>query len=81
MNRERVIELAGHAGFGKQITNGEPHIWGGEMETRKMEKFTQMVVKQCIFEMVHESTFTSNKQVQDFTVNVTERIKKRFGIE
>lgn len=45
------------------------------------EKFAEMVVRQCIFELVHESTLTSNKEVQDFTVEVANRIKKRFGLK
>jgi hypothetical protein len=36
---------------------------------------------QCIFEMVHESTKIGNTDIQDFTVAVSERIKKHFGVE
>lgn len=39
------------------------------------------IARNCIFEMVHESTLQSNKEVQDFTVRVAERIKKKYGIE
>lgn len=44
-------------------------------------KFGDMIVRNCIFELVHESTLQSNKEVQDFTVIVAERIKNKFGIE
>lgn len=39
------------------------------------------IARNCIFELVHESTLQSNKEVQDFTVRVAERIKKKYGIE
>ena len=49
-----------------------------------IEKFAQMIIRNCIFQMVYESTIGSyeNKEdVQNFTVNVTNKIDKRFGTE
>ena len=45
-----------------------------------VEKFAEIVARQCIFELVHQSTMTSNKEVQDFAVETVNRIKKRFGL-
>mgnify|MGYP003346953512 FL=1 len=47
-----------------------------------VEKFAEIVARQCIFELVHESTLYSdpNGNIQDLVVDVTNRIKKRFGI-
>ena len=59
--------------------DGEPS--GSMRVVPNWNKFGDMIVRNCIFELVHESTLQSNKEVQDFTVRVAERIKTKFGIE
>lgn len=46
-----------------------------------LNEFVKDIIRNCIFETVHESTLQSNKEVQDFTVRVVERIKNKFGME
>jgi hypothetical protein len=43
-------------------------------------EFALMVAKNAIFEIVHESTLQSNREVQDFTVRAVDRIKNKFGM-
>lgn len=82
MKREKAIELAKYAGYGTQLTNGQPHIWGGEHETQKLEVLIEGVINQCIFEVVHESaTGEYSKDVQDFVVNAVNRIRGYYGVE
>lgn len=45
------------------------------------KKFAELIINQCIFEMIHESYLQPNKEVQDFTVRVSERVKQHFGVE
>lgn len=46
-----------------------------------LEKFAESIVKQCGFELVHESMQYHSPLIQEFTVKVTNRIKNHFGIE
>lgn len=66
---EKIKELMIESGF------AAPELAG------RANKLVDRLIRQCIFELVHESTLQSNKEVQDFTVNVVNRIKERFGIE
>lgn len=52
-----------------------------ERQRHFLNEFAKDTIRNCIFEMVHESTLQSNKEVQDFTVRVVERIKNKFGFE
>lgn len=84
INTPKLIKLAKEAGYGTQITlfmDGQREdIWGGAMETNKMEKFAELIVKECMFQLVHESLQESN-EIQDFTVKVWNRVKEQFGVE
>ena len=48
---EKIKELAKQAGYGFEIhlsqSGDEEYIWGGVMETRKMEKFTELIIEEC----------------------------------
>ena len=46
-----------------------------------LEKFAELIVRQCIFEMMHESTLQDNTKIQDFSVAVANRVEKHFGID
>ena len=45
------------------------------------EKFAELIVSQCIFEVMHESTKEPSIDIQNFSVTVVNRIKKHFGIK
>ena len=45
------------------------------------EKFAELIVSQCIFEVMHESTKEPSIDIQNFSVTVANRIKKHFGIK
>jgi hypothetical protein len=49
--------------------------------TAALEHFAELIVRQCIFEMMHESTLQDNTKIQDFSVAVANRIEKHFGVE
>jgi len=44
------------------------------------QNFAVLIIQECIFEMTRESTLQPNKEVQDFTVRVSERLKQHFGV-
>ena len=52
-----------------------------------IEEFAYLLIKQCIFEIVHEcvlnhsTNHSTNKSVQNFMVLATKRIQEKFGIE
>lgn len=76
MNEKIFEELKYHSGL---VAQG---CWDelDEYDREAIKRFGDIIVKRCIFEMVHESTLQSNKELQDFTVSVADRIKKRFGV-
>lgn len=84
MNRELVLQLAKAAGYATEIhlrNDGQTeYVWGGRMETQKLEQYTENVIKNCLFEIVYGSIGEDNK-AQDFCVKIVERLKERFGIE
>lgn len=52
IDNTKLIELAKEAGYGTQITlfadgGQREDIWGGQFETRKLEKFTKLIVQEC----------------------------------
>lgn len=51
MNRERLLELAKDAGYSVQyhLEHGEwtQHIWGGPSESRKIEKFAELILQEA----------------------------------
>jgi hypothetical protein len=58
MNKEKLLELAKECDYGitGYIHNGsniEYEIWGGSMETHKLNKFADLIIKECaVFGMV-----------------------------
>lgn len=48
---------------------------------KEVERFAEMIVNQCIFELMYESTKQSNIMIQDFSVDVVNRIRQHFGVE
>lgn len=76
--RNKALEMVDY----KLQTEGSDHVvMYREHLDMVNEKFGEMIVRQCVFEMVHESTNYRDKQLYDFTVDVTKRITERFGIE
>jgi hypothetical protein len=47
----------------------------------RAQRLAELIVRQCIFEMMHESTLQDNTKIQDFSVAVANRIEKHFGVE
>ena len=74
-----IKNLFEKAGGSVQIEDVTQDEWT-YTENLDIEKFAEIVARQCIFELVHQSTMTSNKEVQDFAVETVNRIKKRFGL-
>ena len=82
---EQITELyvqankyASDTGFKKYDKAGDVN-W--QWEDTVFEKFAELIVRQCIFEMMHESTLQDNTKIQDFSVAVANRIEKHFGVE
>ena len=50
MTRDRLLELAREAGFGMQYVlqynEWTQYIWGGESETRKVEKLADLIIQE-----------------------------------
>lgn len=46
MDRDVVIALAEKAGMGIQYTNNVKQLWGGEMQTRQMIEFANLVIEE-----------------------------------
>ena len=69
----------------KQLVEKAPYTTvsteGRLFSQQDLAKFAELIVRECIFELVHESTLQSNREVQDFTVNVVNRFKERFALE
>lgn len=75
---ERIKELAEQAGF--QYVKDEGIGWAGNYNS-SLSKFAELIVGQCVFELIHESTKQPNTVIQNFSVAVVDRIKQHFGIE
>lgn len=93
MKRDKLIEIAKKAGLGTEIHLSprqggaqEEHIWGGEMQTKIMEKFAELIVKECydvckdnlvlLTEHDSDEAFKYNEGVADCAI----LIKQRFGV-
>ena len=91
INTPKLIKLAKESGYGTQITlfmDGQREdIWGGAMETNKMEKFAELIIKECynvckdnlvlLTEDDSDEAFKYNEGVADCAI----LIKQRFGVE
>ena len=75
---EKIRELAEQAGAGQH--EGYEVVYHTFSPTA-LEKFAELIVRQCIFEMMHESTLQDNTKIQDFSVAVANRVEKHFGVE
>lgn len=55
----------------------------GGYETFDKEKFAELIVRQCLFEMMHECVTnpSSSISIQDFMTVVAKRIQTSFGVE
>ena len=94
INTPELIKLAKQAGYGTQITlfmDGQREdIWGGSNETQKLEKFAELIVRECVGiadDLVNrnvDGTWTSNELYTDYNgalFEVKRRIKEYFGVE
>ena len=84
---EKIKQLAKQAGYGFEIhlSQGgvsEEYIWGGVMETRKMEKFTELIVKECIeqIKLTMARDGHSTEHYKQSSKHI-EKIKEQFGVE
>lgn len=79
---EKIKQLAKQAGYGFEIhlSQGggvsEEYIWGGVMETRKIEKFTELIIQECV--SICNDT-THNGYLNAVTAGT--KIKEHFGVE
>ena len=73
---KKKFELSGGSIRIDEVTKDEWHY----TEDLDVEKFADMIVRQCCFEIAHQSTLTNRKDVQDFAVDCVDRITKRFGV-
>lgn len=73
---EHLVEKAGITLDQKDFS----YYWVESKED--IEKLVDMAVRNCIFELVHESTDGEyGHHIQGFTVNVVNRIKLKFGLK
>lgn len=78
MKRDKLIELAKKAGLGTEIHlsprqggASEEHIWGGEMQTKIMNNFAELIIREC-------SGFLKNTLDDHFAA---EQLEEHFGVE
>ncbi len=103
MNRQKLIELAKQAGIGTEIHisprqsgASEEHIWGGQMQTETMNRFAELIVKECVKQCQQEwyDLNNANDGVSDDAratairvgqkngmLKAISKIKEHFGIE
>lgn len=79
---ERIKKLASefivHERFSRYGESTEEDYY--EFYPDELEEFVELIVSQCVFELMHESTKQSNAMIQDFSVTVTNSIKQHFGV-
>jgi uncharacterized membrane protein len=80
MNRDKALELAKYAGHGTQYTNGQPHIWGGEMETQKLEMLIEGVVNECVLAIQQQLSRGARDDYYRGQYDAIAIIKERFGV-
>lgn len=89
INTPELIKLAKQAGYGTQITlfmDGQREdIWGGSNETQKLEKFAELIVKECIL-ICKSHKIQSTEDVwylahNETVNNISENIEEYFGVE
>ena len=81
MKRDKAIELAKYAGYGTQLTNGQPHIWGGEMETQKLEMLIEGVVNLCVLTIQQNMSRGKRDDYYRGMYDSIGLIKEHFGME
>lgn len=70
---ERLRELAKQAGFASDKLG---HLFGSD----EIEKFAELIVKECMDALWTEAHFMSDLAVEDYQANC-KRIKQHFGVE
>jgi hypothetical protein len=89
INTPELIKLAKQAGYVTQITlfmDGQREdIWGGSNETQKLEKFAELIVKECIL-ICKSHKIQSTEDVwylahNETVNNISENIEEYFGVE
>ena len=85
MMNEKIKELAKQAGYATEIHLSprqggatEEYIWGGVMETRKVEKFAELIVREC---MALCLTSVGNKDYNTGRMHCHDNIEEYFGIK
>jgi hypothetical protein len=81
VKREKTLELARYAGFGTQYTNGQPHIWGGEMETQKLDVLIEGVVNECVRIIQMQMTRGKRDEVYKSQIESVKAIREYFGVD
>ena len=90
INTPKLIKLAKEAGYGTQITlfmDGQREdIWGGAMETNKMEKFAELIIKECMMIAKSSHINSSNKKYilegwNAACYSIHDNIEEYFGVE
>jgi hypothetical protein len=80
-NIKRLIEQAGETEVVNVVDIGDGYMETQVVKEFDREWFAELIVRQCIFEMMHESTLQDNTKIQDFSVAVANRVEKHFGID
>lgn len=91
INTPELIKLAKQAGYGTQITlfmDGQREdIWGGSNETQKLEKFAELIVKECAKAAYKYTDDSKNYEHYDdigwdcLPGDLQSHIKEHFGVE
>ena len=76
---EKIKQWAKQAGYGFEIhlsqSGDEEYIWGGVMETRKVEKFAELIIKECA-KYIEDSNMVGIPRE-----NIPGGMKRYFGVE
>jgi hypothetical protein len=81
MNKEKLLELAKECDYGitGYIHNGsniEYEIWGGSMETHKLDKFAELIIEQC-----RQVSLSCSHREDDMGAIIARSIDEHFGIK
>lgn len=76
---KHLFEKAGGIVEVCDVTRDEVLTYSEEMDP---EKFADMIIRNCIFEIAHESTVGEyGDHIQSFVNNAVDRITTKFGIK
>jgi len=80
---ERIKELALQAGLQQRVWNSlgkELPMWQEDPDNPGLEKFAELIVKECVESLWTEECYTSDLALKEFLKN-SKKINLHFGVE